>query len=238
MPRDEKKGRCTGLRESCNSCASVWKGGDRNAREVAGRYGRVSRAQAQRRRPLRALPEVNGAQWRCCAAVVGARAARPPHKQAKTQESKAQRLFVNLRLISCRNPTGTINSSRPEHTKRTQGNAGQRKATHTGQAEPTQQVQHQQTENRTSCIPLETTDDQKPKPTHRPQAPSRSPPQLRSPRSKPPTEAYLNRAVQANQTRQGPPWILPASPVSSGGVHKQRPSTSLTASLRAECAYQ
>ena len=32
---------------------------------------------------------------------------------------------------------GTINSSRPEHTKRTQGNAEQRKATHAGQADRT-----------------------------------------------------------------------------------------------------
>ena len=52
--------------------------------------------------------------------------------------------------------------------------------------------------------------------------------------SKPPTEAYLNRAVQANQTCQGPPWILPASPVSSGGVLAT--SKHLTASLRVECA--
>ena len=66
----------------------------------------------------------------------------------------------------------TINSSRPEHTKRTQGNAEQHKATHAGQAEPTQPKQHQQTKNqhrRTRTL-LETTNDRKPKPTHQPQA--------------------------------------------------------------------
>ena len=67
---------------------------------------------------------------------------------------------------------GTINSSRPEHTKRTQGNAEQHKATHAGQAEPTQPKQHQQTKNqhRGSRTLLETTNDRKPKPTHQPQA--------------------------------------------------------------------
>ena len=66
----------------------------------------------------------------------------------------------------------TINSSRPEHTKRTQGNAEQHKATHAGQAEPTQPKQHQQTKNqhRGSRTLLETTNDRKPKPTHQPQA--------------------------------------------------------------------
>ena len=67
---------------------------------------------------------------------------------------------------------GTVNSSRPEHTKRTQGNAEQHKATHAGQAEPTQPKQHQQTKNqhRGSRTLLETTNDRKPKPTHQPQA--------------------------------------------------------------------
>ena len=66
----------------------------------------------------------------------------------------------------------TINSSRPEHTKRTQGNAEQHKATHAGQAEPTQPKQHQQTKNqqRGSRTLLETTNDRKPNPTHQPQA--------------------------------------------------------------------
>ena len=76
--------------------------------------------------------------------------------------------------VSCTGGTFicTINSSRPEHTKRTQGNAEQHKATHAGQAEPTQPKQHQQTKNqqRGSRTLLETTNDRKPKPTHQPQA--------------------------------------------------------------------
>ena len=51
--------------------------------------------------------------------------------------------------------------------------------------------------------------------------------------SKPPPKAYLNHTVQANQTCQGPPWILPVTPVSTGRV--QATSKHLTASLRVEC---
>ena len=51
--------------------------------------------------------------------------------------------------------------------------------------------------------------------------------------SKPPPEAYLNHTVQANQTCQGPPWVLPVTPVSTGRV--QATSKHLTASLRVEC---
>ena len=71
----------------------------------------------------------------------------------------------------------TMNSSRfptaKEHTKRTQGNAGQRKATHARQATPKPQVQHRQpkTENRSSPARIETTqktDNRQPKPAIKP----------------------------------------------------------------------
>ena len=56
--------------------------------------------------------------------------------------------------------TRTNNSARPEHTKRTQGDAGQRKATHARQTTPTQQKQQATTrkpttETGTVLVPVE-----------------------------------------------------------------------------------
>merc|ERR1712023_226671 len=126
-------------------------------------------------------------------------------------------------------PTRTINSSRPEHTKRTQGNAEQRKATQSN-------ARRASRTNAAETTPA----NQKPNtadPEYYSKPPTTENRNLRTNRkplpSKPPPEAYLNHTVQANQTCQGPPWILPATPVSSGRV--QATSKHLTASLRVEC---
>ena len=104
---------------------------------------------------------------RCCSPAT--RAYRAGHVQFTP--FMGSRLLVLISTGSHKT-TGTINSSRPEYTKRTQGNAEQHKATHAGQAEPTQPKQHQQTKNqhRGSRTLLETTNDRKPNPTHQPQA--------------------------------------------------------------------
>ena len=101
---------------------------------------------------------------------------RPTSPSARTTGTGKGTGYIDTGTVVA--TTGTINSSRPEHTKRTQGNAEQHKATHAGQAEPTQPRQHQQvTKNRTPRIPnttfvLETTNDRKPENlrTNQPQA--------------------------------------------------------------------
>ena len=142
---------------------------------------------------------------------------------------------------------GTINSSRPEHTKRTQGNAEQRKATHAGQAEPTQQIQHQQTENRTPRIPsatrwrLETT-HRRPKTETYTQTASRSPLETTNrglPQPRRPSQPNLPRTTLAWMLRSYQPLsnsVLPRPSVSlslsqsvsqsAPEAYKQRPSTS------------
>ena len=117
-----------------------------------------------------------------------------------------------------RNTQNERKATQSNAKQRTQGKQNQRSRNNTSKPK---------TEHRGSRTLLETTDDRKPKPTYTPTASQSLP-------STPPTEAYLNRAVQANQTCQGPPWILPASPVSSESV--QAASKHLTASLRVECA--
>merc|ERR1712023_125279 len=92
-------------------------------------------------------------------------------------------------------PTRTINSSRPEHTKRTQGNAEQRKATQSNARRA----------SRTNVI--ETTPaNQKPNtadPEHYSKPPTTENRNLRTNRkplpSKPPPEAYLNHTHRPSQ---------------------------------------
>ena len=111
----------------------------------------------------------------------------------------------------------TLSSSRPEHTKRTQGNAEQRKATHARQATPKLQIQHQQTEHRYHGSRSSRADKNKSEPTYLrlgiPTVPTqpdarnikeakpRKPQSNRKSRpSKPPAETDLNRAVTAKRT--------------------------------------
>ena len=129
----------------------------------------------------------------------------------------SSRLFFVNKPVSC-----TINSSRPEHTKRTQGNAEQRKATHAGQAEPTQQKQHQQTKNRTPRIPNATRNHRRPKTEtytrHQPQRASRSH-RNHQPR---PTSTTPSKPTKPAKDHPGSYQPPPSAPE----AYKQRPSTS------------
>ena len=93
----------------------------------------------------------------------------------------------------------------------------ERRATQSNTRQRTQGKQNQRSRNNTSKPKTNTAD-----PEHYSKPPTTENRILRTNRkplpSKPPPKAYLNHTVQANQTCQGPPWILPASPVSSGGV--------------------
>ena len=84
-----------------------------------------------------------------------------------------------------RNTQNERKATQSNAKQRTQGKQNQRSRNNTSKPK---------TEHRVSRTRLETTDDRKPKPTHQPQRKSLP--------SKPPTEAYLNHAVQANQTCQ------------------------------------
>ena len=113
-----------------------------------------------------------------------------------------------------------VNSTadRPEHTKRTQGNAEQRKATHAGQAEPTQQIQHQQTKNRTPRVPNASRNHRRPKTeTYTPTA-SHSP---RNHQSRP-TSTAPSKPTKPSKDHPGSYQPPPSAPE----AYKQRPSTS------------
>ena len=108
----------------------------------------------------------------------------------------------------------------------------ERRATQSNTRQRTQGKQNQRSRNNTSKPKTNTAD-----PEHYSKPPTTENRNLRTNRkplpSKPPPKAYLNHTVQANQTCQGPPWILPVTPVSTGRV--QATSKHLTASLRVEC---
>ena len=108
----------------------------------------------------------------------------------------------------------------------------ERRATQSNTRQRTQGKQNQRSRNNTSKPKTNTAD-----PKHYSKPPTTENRNLRTNRkplpSKPPPKAYLNHTVQANQTCQGPPWILPVTPVSTGRV--QATSKHLTASLRVEC---
>ena len=121
----------------------------------------------------------------------------------------------------------TINSSRPEHTKRTQGNAEQHKATHAGQAEPTQPKQHQQTKNRTPRIPNTTRNHQRPKTeTYAPTA-------SRSHRNHHPRPTSTTPSKPTKPAKDHPGSYPP--PPSAPDAYKQRPSTSRHHSVWSVC---
>ena len=150
---------------------------------------------------------------------------------ALTRQLSARSHLGNRRVCHSSATTGT--STLPvllTHPDRNTQN--ERRATQSNTRQRTQGKQNQRSRNNTSKPKTNTAD-----PEHYSKPPTTENRNLRTNRkplpSKPTPKAYLNHTVQANQTCQGPPWILPVTPVSTGRV--QATSKHLTASLRVEC---
>ena len=142
--------------------------------------------------------------------------------------ARGNRVSYSLRPWACKVVT-TIRLLLTHPDRNTQN---ERRATQSNTRQRTQGKQNQRSRNNTSKPKTNTAD-----PEHYSKPPTTENRNLRTNRkplpSKPPPKAYLNHTVQANQTCQGPPWILPVTPVSTGRV--QATSKHLTASLRVEC---
>ena len=150
---------------------------------------------------------------------------RPTSPSARTTGTGKGTGYIDTGTVVA--TTGTINSSRPEHTKRTQGNAEQHKATHAGQAEPTQPKQHQQTKNRTPRIPNTTRNHQRPKTeTYAPTA-------SRSHRNHHPRPTSTTPSKPTKPAKDHPGSY--PSPPSAPDAYKQRPSTSRHHSVWSVC---